>query len=129
MSQPARTILVADDEAPLRSVMSRVLEYAGFRVLEAVDGAEALRLFQEADPSVDLVLTDIRMPEMDGVELATRVLAIRPDVRVVFVSGYLNSTVLPEELQERKIPLIGKPFEIFVLVDVVRAALDGRADG
>ena len=85
-----KAILVAEDEEDVRLVVSEALAAAGFMVLNAESGPEALRIL-EANPGIDLLFTDIRMPGgMDGFELAHRAKQMRPDLRVVYTSGYVK---------------------------------------
>jgi two-component system, cell cycle sensor histidine kinase and response regulator CckA len=111
------TILLVEDEAPVRELVRRVLESAGYVVLAAALPSEAERLLDEA-AEVDLLLTDIVMPEMSGYDLAERVSARRPNVRRLFISGYAP------RVQRVKGPLLKKPFAPEQLASAVRAALD-----
>ena len=104
---PARslTVLVVEDEDGVRLLMRQVLESAGYQVCEADEGFQALSVLLQGRP-VDLVVTDIRMPRMDGYELAAHMLALAIKVPILFVTGYLNEldgTVLPG-------PVLAKPF-------------------
>jgi PAS domain S-box-containing protein len=111
------TILLVEDEAPVRELVRRVLESAGYVVLAAALPSEAERLLDET-ADVDLLLTDIVMPEMSGYDLAERVSARRPDVRRLFISGYAARA------QRVKGPLLKKPFAPEQLARAVRSALD-----
>jgi two-component system, cell cycle sensor histidine kinase and response regulator CckA len=111
------TILLVEDEAPVRELVRRVLESLGYVVLSAELPSEAERLLDET-AEVDLLLTDIVMPEMSGYDLAERVSAQRPDVRRLFISGYAP------RVQPVKGPLLKKPFAPEQLARAVRAALD-----
>jgi len=82
----ALTVLFAEDETPIRDSVAQLLSMDGFRVLKAEDGYEALRLLAQED--VDLLFTDIVMPGLDGIELARRARRIRPDLKIMFVTGY-----------------------------------------
>jgi CheY-like chemotaxis protein len=82
----ALTILFAEDETPIRDSVGQLLSISGFRVLKAEDGYEALRLLTQED--VDLLFTDIVMPGLDGIELARRARRIRPNLKIMFVTGY-----------------------------------------
>ena len=87
---PRKAILVAEDEEDVRLVVSEALNAAGFRVLEAETGPQALRML-EANPGIHLLFTDIMMPGgMDGFELAHRAKQLRPDLRVVYTSGFVK---------------------------------------
>ena len=117
------TILLVEDEAPVRELVRRVLEDVGYVVLAAGLPSEAERLLDET-AEVDLLLTDIVMPEMSGYDLALRVSARRPDMRLLFISGYAPRA------QPVKGPLLKKPFAPEQLARAVRAALDdnGRVE-
>lgn len=84
----AFTILFAEDEAPIRESVAELLSFRGFRVLVAENGYEALRLLTQEN--VDVLLTDIVMPGMNGVELARRAKGLRPDLQVLFVTAYAS---------------------------------------
>jgi signal transduction histidine kinase/ActR/RegA family two-component response regulator len=116
------TVLVAEDEAAVRESVRRILERAGYTVVEARHGADALLLWRERREEVALVLTDLVMPEMRGPELAAAVRAVAPETRILFMSGYASdaarATVAPGDV------LIEKPFDADTLVRAVRDALD-----
>ena len=119
------TVLVAEDEAAVRESVRRILERAGYSVIEARHGADALLLWRERQDQIALVLTDLVMPEMRGGELAACVRASNPDAKIIFMSGYASeaarTTVSPNDT------LITKPFDADTLLRVVRDALDGVA--
>ena len=102
---PSLLVLVVDDIESVRRLIRRVLEQAGHRVLEARDGVEALACLAE-NPAVELVLTDLRMPNMDGWELATRLSGRSPRIPVLFMSGF------DEHLAVKTVagPVLPKPF-------------------
>ncbi len=118
------TILLVEDEAPLRAIASRALTSRGHTVLQAADGESALRLLQEHRDPIHLLLTDVVLPRMGGRELAERVRAMRPELRVLFVSGYTDDVILQHRLLEHDIMLLQKPFTIAGLAQKVREALD-----
>ena len=104
-----RVILVVEDEGPVRSLVARVLAREGYSVLQAASGAEALKRVSEFEGPIDLVLTDVVMPGMDGRDLARSVTGSRPDARVVLMSGY--SDELPRiDVDPGDIPILRKPF-------------------
>jgi PAS domain S-box-containing protein len=117
------TILLVEDEAPVRELVRRVLESVGYNVLAAGLPSEAERLLEETE-HIDLLLTDVVMPEMSGYDLAVRVGERRPDVRRLFISGYTPRA------QSVEGPLLKKPFAPEQLARAVRAALDdnGRVE-
>jgi two-component system, cell cycle sensor histidine kinase and response regulator CckA len=118
------TILLAEDEAGVRSLVRLVLTRAGFRVLEAADGSEALRLFETHAERIDLVVTDLLMPGVTGQVLHERIHAVRPALPVVFMSGYTDP--LPGQELTAGVPFLHKPFHPNELLAMVRAALSGR---
>ena len=87
------TILLVEDESGLRRLMSKVLEKQGYRVLEAKDGEEALSICQENLGHIDLVVTDYAMPRMTGLQLKEKIMALRPNMKVLLISGYAEEVV------------------------------------
>jgi len=117
------TILLVEDEDPLRAVVARMLAQAGYRVLDARTPTEACELFEQYKHEVSLLLTDVIMPEMNGPALAQRLVAIRPELRVLFVSGYT------EELPVLNTPgnkshFLAKPFASATLLSAVAELLE-----
>jgi two-component system, cell cycle sensor histidine kinase and response regulator CckA len=118
------TILLVEDEAQVRAVAARMLRARGFVVLEAGDGEAALQLLQAHPGDVDLLLTDVVLPKMGGRVLAEHVVAMRPNIRVLFASGYTEDVILHHRLLKRGIALLHKPFSSDSLVGKVRETLD-----
>jgi two-component system cell cycle sensor histidine kinase/response regulator CckA len=114
----AATVLVVDDDDTLRT-----LEQAGYQVLSAPDGHEAVTLVDALDGLLDLVLTDLHMPDMDGVQLADALLARDADVKLLFVSGEVPDEALAQELRDRNGTFLAKPFDEFVLLHKVGVML------
>ncbi len=115
-------ILVVEDEPALRNVIRRVLESAGYKVQLATSPGEALSFCEEPGVGIDLVLTDVVMPGMSGIQLAERLAKVRPHLKVLFMSGYSE-----ESIERHAIPahrLLRKPFDRQGLTQKVRAALD-----
>jgi CheY-like chemotaxis protein len=114
------TILLAEDSEPLRYAVRRFLELHGFRVIEAVDGAEALALATDQIRNVDLLVTDYRMPRMDGFEVAERLKTERPGLPVLFAAGVGMDAVLDSH---PKLLFIRKPFELNALLNRINGLL------
>jgi DNA-binding response OmpR family regulator len=114
--------LVIEDEALVRSLARRVLEMNGYEVLVASDGAEALTIAQQHVGRIDLVVTDLVMPKLDGKRTAAALLSQHPDMMVLFTSGYTEQQT--SFAGERFIP---KPYTPLELLERVRAALDESA--
>ncbi|HEY5940476.1 MAG TPA: response regulator, partial [Gemmatimonadales bacterium] len=117
------TILVVEDEEAVRTLARRTLEEAGYDVLEAANGREALRLVMSAP--LDLVLCDVILPEMSGHELGRRMAAACPDVPVLYMSGYPGLEVVERGLIAHDAPFIEKPFTAGGLAQSVRLVLTG----
>lgn len=129
MVNPNETILLVDDEETVRRFGSRVLEKHGFHVLCAATGTEALSTAHEHRGTIDLLLTDVMMPEMNGCVLAERLLAQRPSVRVLFISGYAENVIAEQIALVGGSSFLGKPFKPKALVSKVREVLDASWGG
>jgi PAS domain S-box-containing protein len=119
------TILLVEDETAVRTLAARVLREQGYSVLEAGDGEEALRVVeQEQDMRIDLLLTDVVMPRMGGIALAQRLGARRPEIKVLFTSGYTEDAMLYAGQLAAGRHFLHKPFSPATLAQKVRAVLD-----
>ena len=112
------TILVVEDDAIVRMLIVDVLEELEFTVLEAADAGEALAQVQNTDQIIDLMMTDVGLPDMDGKQLATKVRELRATLPILFASGYAENINVPDGMQ-----VIGKPFSIDQLRDKVKSML------
>jgi len=115
------TVLLVEDEDAVRVIISAVLRRHGYRVLEASDPLRACEIF-EAHSHIDLLLTDVVMPAMNGPALAQRLIGIRPQLRVLFISGYAD-LLMPLGADNPNVSFLGKPFRASVLTERVRAML------
>lgn len=104
------TILLAEDDKSVRTVIRRSLEARGYEVLEACDGAAALRLASEHSGPIHLLLTDVVMPGMSGPDLADRIQSIHPDMPVLFISGYTGNVAALKRISDPAVPFLAKPF-------------------
>ena len=120
------TILLAEDEESLRTLTRTTLEQCGYKVIEAKDGIEALARSEAHDQSIDLLLTDIVMPGMGGRALAQELTRRRPEIRVVYMSGYTGQAVGTQGPIDPGSDFLAKPFTRGVLARKVRDALDRR---
>jgi len=120
------TILLVEDEAILRRLARQYLETQGYKILEAEDGAAALQIVDGYKGTIDLLLSDVIMPGMNGRELAARVIKLLPDVRVLYMSGYAENAVGMDGTLDAGINLLQKPFSLPVLKDRVREVLDSE---
>ncbi|HEV7671472.1 MAG TPA: ATP-binding protein [Thermoanaerobaculia bacterium] len=120
------TILLVEDEDKVREVLRRILEGRGYRVLVAASGAEATELAARSAEPIDLLLTDLTMPGLKGTEIATRLSADRPELRVLYMSGYRSG---PLTAKKEGPICLQKPFSAGVLVRAVRKVIDGPPTG
>ena len=117
------TILLAEDEEMVRHLTTKMLTSAGYRVLSAANGAEAVALFERNAADIELVLLDQVMPDMRGGEAARRILQMRPQTPVMFMSGYSDPLVQAEFASSERATLLQKPFDADTLLQAVRRAL------
>lgn len=122
-------VLVVDDEESIRAVMAKVLERAGHRVLTAVNGRDAQRVFQEQGGHLSLLVTDVMMPELNGVELAAWVRERVPGLPVLLVSGFAESPLVQGWVDREPEAFLAKPFEPLDLLDRVRTILGAAVQG
>ena len=113
MAEDNHAILVAEDEAMLRIVAVETLKDEGFTVFEAGDGVSALEVLRD-HPEIELLISDIKMPRLGGYELAEGALALRPDLKVLFMTGY-STEAQPASLRSRAIKTLQKPFNVIQL--------------
>ncbi len=104
--KPELVILVADDEPLVRNLVGAVLSDAGYRVLDAADGEQALEVSRQYDGSIDFLLTDITMPKMNGIELSLRIVQERPGIKVLMMSGVVSTELVPDQ----GVHFLRKPF-------------------
>lgn len=117
-----KSIIVVDDDAAVRRIASRILSEEGFAVLEASDGDEALQLAEQLGHSIGLVVTDIVMPRVNGIELLEHLSRIRPALPVVLMSGYTSHELMNRALVA-PCGILRKPFAPEALIDEVRRCL------
>jgi CheY-like chemotaxis protein len=120
----SETVLVVEDEPALRAVARRVLQRQGYAVLEAADGDAALALVATHQGPLDLLVTDVVMPGLSGRDLADRLTAARPDLRVLFVSGYSGEALAHHGILDPDLAYLEKPFNPDALAMKVREVLD-----
>jgi CheY-like chemotaxis protein len=125
------TILLVEDNLPLREVTRRRLEERGYKVLQAENGEVALKKAAEYGEAIDLLLTDVVMPRLGGMGLAQRLGSLRPGLRVLYMSGYTDDKIVEHGALQEGVALLTKPFTRDQLANAVREALDrpgfGRA--
>jgi two-component system, cell cycle sensor histidine kinase and response regulator CckA len=120
------TILLVEDDHAVRSVAERALVRFGYRVLSAARGEDAVRIAEEHEETIDLLLTDIMMPGMNGVEVAGAVIRERPGILVFFMSGYADQDLVRQGLLEPGTHFLQKPFTPQELAQRIRDILDAK---
>jgi CheY-like chemotaxis protein len=124
----AEVVLLVDDEAGVRGLARTILEASGYVVIDASDGREALDVLQTSTTAIDLLISDVLLPGIDGREVVEQALALRPALKVLFVSGYAHESVL-EVGAQRRVPFLQKPFAPSTLTRTVREVLDSTWEG
>ena len=117
------TILVVEDDDTVRHLVVSMLKSSGYRVIAPATPHEALRICDEFSTSLDMLLTDVVLPDIDGVEVAAKAVGARPHLRVLFMSGYTEHPVLRLPGFDRNAPFIQKPFSKAALTAKVREVL------
>ena len=116
------TILIIDDERAIRKTLTEILGFEGYKIDEAADGEEGLKKFQEK--TYDVVLCDIKMPKLDGIEFLSKATAINPDVPVIMISGHGNIETAVEAVKKGAFDYISKPPDLNRLLITIRNAKD-----
>lgn len=117
------TVLVVDDERPVRELAARMLQEAGYDTIQAVDGQDAWRQLRRAAGKVEAIVADVVMPNMTGTELLARVQDDFPELPVVLMSGYSADDLRARGLEQSPVPLLTKPFRQEELVGAVNRIL------
>jgi nitrogen-specific signal transduction histidine kinase/ActR/RegA family two-component response regulator len=123
------TILLVEDEEAVRTMVSRILQNKGYTVLEARQGVEAIEICERYHDSIHLMVTDVIMPQMSGRELAERLAPLLPDMKVLYMSGYPDNTIVQHGVLEAGTAFLQKPFTLNALELKVREVLDASRQG
>jgi len=118
------TVLVAEDDGDVRNLVVQILRKQGYEVLEAANGGEAFMICKKHEGAIDLLVTDVVMPVMSGRELTDRLLLLHPKIKVLYMSGYTDDTVVRHGVLEEGVNFFQKPFSMEALVLKVREVLD-----
>jgi CheY-like chemotaxis protein len=122
-SRGSETILLVEDEEPLRRLCTEFLDQLGYHMLTASNGKEALALVNGYSGKIDLLITDVLMPHLAGPELAQALVAIRPEIKVIFISGYAEGSLARNGVLSPGTVLVHKPFTIKALTAKLREVL------
>ena len=128
MGTSSATILLAEDDAIVRESLRLLLESNGYTLIEARDGEEALRLFRTHQGTIDLLITDLAMPNMNGRELVKRVKSFRPNLPVMYISGKTSSPLMKQVILHEGANFLSKPFSYKKLVQKVQELLERRTE-
>lgn len=120
------TILLVEDEEIVRNLCRQILESCGYKVIEAANGIDALSICRQADYKIDLLITDVVMPKMSGRILGEQLAVLRPEIKVLYMSGYTDDTAVRREALETGVNFIQKPFTFNALAEMVRDLLDAK---
>jgi PAS domain S-box-containing protein len=123
----SETILLVEDEPAVRALAAQTLQARGYAVIEAMNGEEALRLVKGREAQIRLLITDVVMPQMNGKELAERLQALHPGMKVLYSSGYTENTIVHHGVLKPGIAFLSKPFTPTMLAGKVREVLDSGA--
>jgi PAS domain S-box-containing protein len=121
----SETVLVVEDEDPVREIVCEMLKMKGYRVIEARHGGEALLVCEQRPDEIDLMITDVVMPQMSGRQLAERLAPLQPGMKVLFMSGHTEDAVIRHGVKNALMTMLQKPFTPLALAQKVRAVLDG----
>ena len=122
----SETLLVAEDHEGLRQLAYETLINLGYNVLLAVDGEDAVTQFEAHENKIDLALLDVVLPKLSGPEVYNRILQRKPDLPIIFATGYSPDIALLQKVQEKGLPLLQKPYSPRDLAHKIREALDRR---
>ncbi|HTX34579.1 MAG TPA: PAS domain S-box protein [Bryobacteraceae bacterium] len=125
----AETVLVVEDQGEVRRMVLAILRQNGYRLLEAADGTEAVSMSERYDGPIDLMVTDVVMPGMNGRELAERMLRLRPAMKILYISGYSADVLAPEGVLAPETAYLAKPFSPAELSRKIREVLGERVTG
>ena len=120
----SETVLVAEDEEAVRQIIEKALQARGYRVMVARDGSEALALATRHAGQIDLLVTDVVMPDMNGRELSQRLTRVRPRIRTLYLSGYTDDAILHHGVLEEGVAFLQKPFSLGALARKVRDVIE-----
>jgi DNA-binding NtrC family response regulator len=122
----AQKILVVEDEPVVRSLCKAALKHYGFEPILASDGAEGLEIYRRLHPEIALVLSDLMMPKLSGLEMVDGMFAINRHANIILMTGYDSHSEVPERLQ-KVCALLDKPFSVQELIRAVRKCLEAQA--
>jgi len=124
----SETVLLVEDEESVRELVRETLKSKGYSVMEAPDGIQGMKVAESFDGKIDILITDVAMPGMSGHELAKRVVASRPGIKILFLSGYTEDAIIHEGVLDPGTAFLQKPFTLQALARKVREVLHGELE-
>ncbi|MFO7891823.1 MAG: response regulator [bacterium] len=122
--QGSETILLVEDESSVRNLTAKMLEQQGYNVIQAKEGMSALSLFKKNKDKIDLLITDVIMPYLNGVDLVEKIISNHPQIKVLFISGHVDSILRKHNLQSKDFPFLQKPYTMEILGEKVRQVIE-----
>ncbi|MDA3822365.1 MAG: response regulator, partial [Bacteroidales bacterium] len=116
------------DETSVQVFVETILQELGYTVLKASNGEEGLRVAKQNDYNIDLLITDVVMPKLGGHEMVSQLREIRPELKVLYMSGYVNSTAVPEDIAKENTDFLQKPFTALMLASKIRVVIEKSED-
>lgn len=126
MASGSETVLLVEDDDMVRSMTSAMLKKIGYKVVTAETPLNALSFCEKENMRIDILLTDVVMPKMSGKELKDKIKAIRPDIKVLFMSGYTADVILHHGVTDEAVYFVQKPFSLNDLARKIRDAIEDR---
>jgi CheY-like chemotaxis protein len=123
------TILLVEDEEQVRQIAQQILTTLGYHVLPATNGQEALAVAEEHDGNIELTITDVVMPQLSGREMVERLVPLRPNMKVLYMSGYTDDAIVRHGLLDERLEFIQKPFAADAFARKIRSVLDSPVEG
>jgi len=120
------TVLLVEDEISVRNLVSHILRSSGFEVLEAADGEEGLAIFHAHSQAIEMVVTDVVMPKLNGLEMARHILSRKPDARILFLSGYSDDPMPSMKMPHENCAFLHKPFTVANLLQKIGEAIPSK---
>jgi DNA-binding NtrC family response regulator len=124
ITRGTETILIVEDDRDVRSMLTTILENQGYTTIEAVDGDDAIRLYEEHGGEVGLVILDVVMPGKNGKEVLDEITRTDPEVKAIFMSGYIGDIIIDKGIERQGVDFIQKPLSATALLAKVREVLD-----
>jgi two-component system cell cycle sensor histidine kinase/response regulator CckA len=129
LAESRGTVLVVDDDPSVLVLIERILTRANYRVLPAAERADAIRLVGQKHLHISVALLDVRIPGVSGTELADEILSIRPDLRVLWMSGFVDDDIIRIRMLDGFAGFLSKPFQPVSLLQTVAQAIEGKSGG